>query len=137
MFSRYGTFVFLVNNMFNLSFKACLYPSSPVIIRDFREITIQYNKTRQPAGSISYAFDIELLNHPDYFVPFTQNSFEPNANLTIKNLLIDETIKYRVAYVINGKEAKKEDYSQYQDVSTKKASLAEVSGKSLSNSFFN
>ena len=110
-------------------YTACIYPSStPNIIQDFREITIRYN-TSGLVGNISYFFDVKLANRPSYFVPFDQLTFTKDPNVTIRNLLSDETIKYRVAMSINGSTVNEQDYSAYKNVLTKKKSLAEVSSK--------
>ena len=70
-----------------------------------------------------------LANKPSYFVHFTRVVMTPDPNVTIKDLLIDDTIKYRVVYNINGKNPTTNDYSPFYNVKVKESNLANVSSK--------
>ena len=79
---------------------------------------------------MSYDFEVKLATEPDYFVPFSMfvTTASNVSTISIDDLLIDETIKYRVRTFINGTKGSEADFSPYYDISVLKASQAVVSG---------
>lgn len=110
-----------------VGFVASVYPVNPNITTGFREITISYEPLKTPINITNYDFEVILANRPNYFVPFSSYSMNVYPNHTIKNLLIGETISYRVGARVNGKEPTKDEFSDFRNVSTKRSSLAQVS----------
>ena len=111
-----------------LQYTASAYPVNPNITTGFREITISYAPLTTPINITGYDFEVNLANRPNYFVPFSSYSMNVYPNHTIKNLLIGETIAYRVVARVNGKEPWNGLTSGWRNVSTKSSSLAQVSG---------
>ena len=79
---------------------------------------------------MNYDFEVKLATVPHYFVPFFMSVTTASnvSAISIGDLLIDETINYRVRTLINGRIESDADFSPYYNISVLKASQAVVSG---------
>ena len=82
-----------------------------------------------PENITGYDIEVMLANPPSYFVSSSHLNLNTYPNVTIDNLLLGETIKYRIGAQVNHVQPKEGDYSPYYNVSTESSKLVPVPGK--------
>lgn len=126
--TKFAVSICLVLSMATLI--AGLYPSNgQVSDSGFRYLTVQFDEMTNwnASGNATqkmYEFDYKFKDQPKYFVPSTHAVLDPNPNITIKNLLINQKIELRVAFKPTPAALRSEDFSQWATFSVRDASEA-------------